>query len=368
MMKKKVLFVFPTAVLGGAERVMFNVIKMLLKDGHYVTVYIMSRGEQKGWDSIKNHTNLNFVIKKYKSEKTSLPDSLFSLFYLSHINKYDYTFSSHTHINGVLSFMRKTKLFKTNYLISRESTFVFERYFGLSRLMFKSIYKLMYGDQNLIVCQTEQMRQSLIQNLGYQPARKIEVVANPINLDYIAEQIANSEVHTKPFTNLIVACGRLIPLKKFDFLIEAFAKIHTSFPELGLVIVGDGSEYESLNNLVQRLGLVENILFTGRIDNPIQWFSKADIGIISSEIEGFPNVLIEMMAAGIKQVITTPCTDGVNNIPHILITEACSVESIANSLNSYLSNPIDNSEVNKDYIKNNRSAESFWQKIKEHIE
>lgn len=367
-MKNNVLFVLPTAVLGGAERITLNIIMMLLKEGHCVTVYIMSRGEKEGWESIKDHPNLNLIIKNYGSEKTALPELLFSLVYLSHRNSYDYTFSSHTHVNGVLSFTRKIKLFKTKYLISRESTFVFDRYFGPWRHIFKFIYRFMYGEQDLIICQTERMKQSLIQNLGYKPAKKIEVIPNPVNIDYINEQLARSEDNKKPFPNLIVGCGRLIAIKKFDFLIRAFANIERDFSDLGLVIIGDGLEYENLTTLVHTLGIEEKVLFTRRLSNPIPWFAKADIGIISSEIEGFPNVLIEMMASGTKKVITTPCTDGVNNIPHIIITEACSVDAIEQSLKAHLSNPINSSEANKEYIKKNRSTEIFWQKIKEYIE
>ncbi len=352
----------PTAVLGGAERIIFNIVMMLLEDGHHVTVYIMSRGEQVGWDKIKDHPNLKFIIKNYKSEKTSLPMFLLSLIYLSYKNKYDYSFSSHTHVNGVLSFMRRLKLFRTKYLISRESTFIFERFFGIWRTIFKFIYRFMYGKQDLIVCQTERMKESLVKNLGYMPAKKIEVISNPVNIDYINYQLSNSQID-KPFRTLIIGCGRLIPLKQFDFLIKAFSNLEKIFPEVGLVIIGDGPERKNLESLVETLNLSQKVIFTGKISNPIQWFAQADIGVISSEIEGFPNVLIEMMAAGSKQIITTPCTDGVNSIPYISITQDCSIEAIETSLRTYLKNPVDNSVSNKEYIHQNRSVEAFWQKV-----
>ena len=242
---KYFFFASPTAVLGGAERTMFNIVMMLLKNGHHVTVYIMSRGEQLGWEKIKDHPNLKFVIKNYGSEKTSLPMFLISLIYLSYKNKYDYSFSSHTHVNGVLSFMRRLRLFRTKYLVSRESTFIFERFFGLWRLVFKLIYRFMYGKQDLIICQTERMKSSLIQNLGFKPANKIEVISNPVNIDYINQQLANSQIE-KPFPILIVGCGRLIPLKKFDLLIEAFSMVEVNFPDVGLVIIGDGPERQHI--------------------------------------------------------------------------------------------------------------------------
>lgn len=366
-MKNKALFVFPTAILGGAERVMFNLIYYLLDKNFIVTVYIMSRGHQDGWERIEKHPNINMIIKDYPSEKTSLIPFLIEIYKLSHKNNFNYTFSSHTHINALLSFLKQINFFKSKFLIARESTFIFERFFGLWRLIFKLIYRFMYGQQDLIICQTERMKESLIKNLGYMPAKRIEVISNPVNIDYIDQQLANDQIE-KPFPILIVGCGRLIPLKKFDFLIEAFSMVEGNFPDVGLVIIGDGSERQNLENLVETLNLSQKVIFTGKISNPIQWFAKADIGIISSEIEGFPNVLIEMMASGTQQIITTPCTDGVNHIPHIIITESCSVQAIEAALVTYLFNPVNNSQLNKTYIEQNRSVDAFWQNVKEHIQ
>lgn len=360
---KYYFFASPTAVLGGAERVMFNIIMMLLNNGHHVTVYIMSRGEQAGWESIKDHPNLKFIIKTYGSEKASLPMLLFSLFYLSYTNKYDYGFSSHSHVNGVLSFMRKLRLFRVNHLISRESTVVFERYFGVWRFIFKLIYKFMYGSQDLIICQTERMKISLIENLGYKPAKRIEVIPNPVNLTYIDSQLAASIVKKKSFDTLIVGCGRLILLKKFDYLIKAFAALAHKFPEAGLLIIGDGPERNKLNELVESLNMKNKIFFTGKIANPIQWFAQAEIGVISSEIEGFPNVLIEMMASGTKQIVTTPCSDGVQEIPNIHITRSCSINDIKASIEKVLTSPTNQTIKYRQYIYEHRSAENFWHRV-----
>ena len=362
-MKNNFLFTSPTAILGGAERTMLNLIIMLLKEGHDVTMLVMSRGNQTGWESIEDHPNFTLIIKKYKSEKASLPAVLSSLVLLSHKQSYDYTFSSHTHVNGMLSLMRKMNLLKTKYLVARESTFIFERYHGIPRTIFKMIYRFTYGEQDLLICQTEKMKLSLVNSLGFKPVDKIEVIANPVNTDYIEKQLADNNLNNKPFETLIVGCGRLIDLKKFDWLIEAFSHLTLEFPQAGVVIIGDGPERKKLKNLVCSLGLDEKIIFTGKIDNPIQWFNSADIGVISSEIEGFPNVLLEMMASGTKQIITTPCTDGLNKIPDITVTETCSTESIEKCLRMHLKILNDKSENHKKYIKDNRSVEKFWNQV-----
>ncbi|MDQ9022753.1 glycosyltransferase [Acinetobacter sichuanensis] len=352
------LFVFPTAVLGGAERVMFNIIYHLLLEKQNVTVIIMSRGKQVGWEKIEYFPNLNLVIHNYPSEKKAIIPLVLSLIKLSRCANFDYIFSSHTHINGLLSFLKKMGLFKHARLVSRESTFIFDRFFGLARLFFKFIYHFMYGKQDLIICQTEKMKSSLIAALGFVPGKKIEVVPNPVNIDYIKSSISNIEKQ-----DIIVACGRLIPLKKFDLLLQAFSELTEQHSQYKLVLIGDGPERVSLEKLTKDLNLLDRVIFTGKISNPIQWFANAKIGVISSEIEGFPNVLIEMMAAGIECAISTPCTDGVYQLPNILVTKNCSVGEMKTQIEHALDNQLNFSQSYQEYIEKNRSAEFFWNNV-----
>lgn len=357
------LFVSPTAVLGGAERTMFNLITKLLDDGNEVTLYIMSRGKQDSWNNLETHPNFKMIAKNFSSEKTSLPAFFINLFLITWAEPYDYTFSSHTHVNGALSLMRKLKILRTNRLISRESTFIFDRFEGLPRQLFKFIYRYMYGSQDLVICQTDRMRSSLINSLGFKPSQNIQVIPNPVNMNYINKQLGLSDLTDKPYNRLIVSCGRFIPLKQFDILVKAFESISVQFPDAGLVIIGDGPEREKIEQLIKQLSLEDKVILTGKISNPIKWFNKADIGIISSSIEGFPNVLLEMMASGTKHIITTPCTDGVNNIPYITVAHSTSEDSISNTLRSCLANPVDNSVNNQKYIQDNRSVDIFWDRV-----
>lgn len=361
-MENKYLFVFPTAVLGGAERVMFNIIYNLLTNGNSVTVVIMSRGYQNGWEVLEEFPHFNFIVHNYKSEKTAIIPLLISLFFLSLKNNYKIIFSSHTHINGVLSFLKKIQIFKYSILVSRESTFIFDRFDGFMRILFKFIYRFMYGKQDLLICQTLRMKESLINNLGFSPVKNIETIPNPVNIDYI--DTLKCEKNNVSY-EYIVACGRLIPLKKIDYLIQSFSDISERFDKIKLVIIGNGPEEDKLKKMVSDLNLDSRVIFTGKINNPIKWFNSAKLGIISSEIEGFPNVIIEMMAAGTKNIITTPCTDGVLDLPNVSVTENCSVQALTIEIEKALNFPLDNSNLYREYIEKNRSVNSFWKKIED---
>lgn len=367
-MPQHILFVLPTAFLGGAERVVFNLAYWLARQPNTrITIYIMSRGRQAGWDLLEHSSNVRFIFKQYASEKTSAPAFMYEVSRLSRQTTFSHVFSTHTHINAMLSLLRKLGHLKTDYLVSRESTVVFERFTRKLKLILHVIYRLMYGAQDLVICQTENMQHSLLHHLPRSPARQLAVIPNPVNLDYIDKQRSAGLPDNKPFKTLIVCCGRLIALKQFDLLIEAFGQLNTDYPDAGLVIIGEGPEKPALEQQVKQLEISSQVIFTGQVQNPVAWFAQADLGVICSSREGFPNVIIEMMASGTKQIISTPCTDGVYQLPSICITTDISSSAIQLALAGQLAQPQNNYHIYRHYIEQFRSVSSFWYNMHEYL-
>lgn len=358
-MSEKFLFVIPTARIGGAERVMFNLITYLLEQQKEVTLVTMSQGKQLNeWNDLEKYNNFYWIVGKYKSEKSSLIPITTKLLYLNARFSYDYIFSSHLHVNSYLSSLKTLGLFKGSHLISRESFAVFETHTDYKRILFRQVYHYLYGKQDLLICQTNLMKDSLIQNLGFKPVQKIEVIANPVNLDYIN---LNSRHTAKSKT--IVACGSLIKIKQIDLLINAFYQFNKIHPEYNLVILGDGILRASLEAQVNQLGLSNKVVLKGRIKNPFEWFANSEIGVISSQREGFPNVLLEMMASGTSKIVITPCTGGLCDIPSLIITDDTSMESILKGLNEAAELNSDYSPIYQQYIAQNHSVPAFWSRV-----
>jgi len=108
---------------------------------------------------------------------------------------------------------------------------------------------------------------------------------------------------------VVATVGRLVPAKRFDRFIEALAIAREQAPELLGCIVGDGPERERLQALAQEKGLVdEHLLFLGRRHDVPALLRQAQMLALTSDHEGFPNVLLEAMAARLP-VVTTPAGD-----------------------------------------------------------
>lgn len=113
--------------------------------------------------------------------------------------------------------------------------------------------------------------------------------------------------------NNITAVGRLTVQKQFHLLIEAFSSIAPRFPSWNLTIWGEGDARDDLEELRSRLGLEDRISLPGLTERPGQWVETADILVLSSAYEGWPNVIVEAMAAKLP-VISFDCEYGVSDM------------------------------------------------------
>ena len=100
----------------------------------------------------------------------------------------------------------------------------------------------------------------------------------------------------------VLAIGRLDAGKGFDMLLEAFHRALGDNPEWDLVIIGEGPARPDLKALREKLGLDDRVSLPGRVDQPWTIGANADIFVLSSRYEGFPNVLLEAMVHGLACV------------------------------------------------------------------
>ena len=104
-----------------------------------------------------------------------------------------------------------------------------------------------------------------------------------------------------------VVCGiaaRFHPVKDIATAVRAMAKVRDEFPNIYLVLGGDGEQAEFLKDLVKRENLIDRVIFAGWIDDMDTFLNAVDISIISSVSEGFPYSVLESIRGKCTMVST----------------------------------------------------------------
>lgn len=107
---------------------------------------------------------------------------------------------------------------------------------------------------------------------------------------------------------VVVAAGTLTHRKGFADLIRAMKELSQT-RRAKLLILGDGPLRSELDALIVELGLSDVVSLHGFVENTLKYFSRADVFVLSSYVEGLPNVLIEAMSCGCTPV-STDCPTG----------------------------------------------------------
>lgn len=201
-------------------------------------------------------------------------------------------------------------------------------------------------------------------NLGISK-NKIKVINNPLP----ASTPSISKPLPRPLgapINYILGVGRLDKYKGFDLLIEAFSKIRG--PNLHLVILGEGEERETLENIVLSKGISKSVHLLGLVKDIWPWYRNAKLFVSSSLSEGWGNVIVESMSQGCP-VVAFDCdfgpreiiTDGYNG----LLVKTNDVKSLNNKMttllnDNHLSNKLKQNGLNKISEFNVKSLSHKW--------
>jgi glycosyltransferase involved in cell wall biosynthesis len=175
-------------------------------------------------------------------------------------------------------------------------------------LIEKSLLWYLLRRPSLIVTPSEGVKRDLINNFGASE-KKISVIYNGIDIKRVRDMSQEPPDTTDVFEGkTIVTSCRLNAQKDFTTLLKAFREVR-KIVESKLIIIGDGELREEITRLAETLGLSEDVVITGFKRNPFRILRSADVFVLSSFFEGFPNVIVEAMALGIP-VVATDCPSG----------------------------------------------------------
>lgn len=304
--RKKIAFILPSLEAGGAERVTLSIIKALDRNKYApVLIALNSKGPLRR--EIPSGTWL------YTLDCERLRYSIFRLVRLLRELRPDCIFSTLGHINFAILILKP--LLRARVIIRESSTP--SRFLGsfpaFKARLYKLLYRLLYPRADLIIAQCDNMRKDLIKHFGIKPA-KIVRIYNPVDIDAVLSKADMFIPREYAAGNLnIVAVGRMVEAKAYDLLIKAFCRLLKHRPDARLFIIGDGPLRKELIELCSRLGLEERVTLLGFLENPYPYIKHADLYVLSSRWEGFPNTLLEALVCGVK-VVATDCESGPKEI------------------------------------------------------
>lgn len=319
--KKKIMFLITGSEIGGAEIVVKNIIFNLDYE-KFLPIFVSIRplgkiGEEIGRRckavslDVNKKFNLLFLWKLYKIIKHEEIDILHC--HLFHANL----------IGRIIG-----KISGVPFIISTIHTDNFGsdlRYFLLKITDF-------LGDKTIVVSQ--KIKDELIKRKIVAPD-KIKVIYNGVaeNKKIVTEDELNKKKeYLKIEKNypIILSVGRLNKIKGHIYLIKALNILKIKYPNLRLLLIGDGPEKKILENKIGQLGLSKNILFLGEIRDLDIYYQLSDIFVLPSINEGFGLSVVEAMSNKLLAIATR-----VGGVPEI----------IEEGISGYMANPEDENSI-----------------------
>lgn len=335
MKKISVIFILPDLETGGAERIVTTIANHLSRDRFEPKILLLRK--QGGY--------LNFLKKDVEIidiNTERIRHSLKPILGEIYRRKPDIVFSGFGEVNAYLSLF--IKLFPRTKFIARETNVVTQH---VTRKEIKFFYNF-YNNYQRIIAQSDDMMKDLVDNFHIKK-KKIVKINNPVDFDFIDEKLRTSlkpEVYKYNYKN-VVAIGNLSARKGFDNLLKVFSRLKNE--NIMLHILGDGKDKDVLLQMKEFLGL-KNVIFHGRQENPYQFLKYADLFILSSRYEGFPNVLLEAGACGTYSLANN-CPGGINEIiQHNINGEIGNIENYEDFAQQIIK--VMHENYNRDAIKN----------------
>lgn len=205
------------------------------------------------------------------------------------------------------------------------------------------IAKTMYPKADAIIAVSNGVADDLSESFGI-PRESIKQVYSLCSIPEVVESSKDQVNHPwfQPGSPpAIVSLGRLTPQKDYGTLLKAF-RIVRSQREVKLVIIGKGSEQDSLKELAGQLGISDDVCLPGFVSNPFAYIARAGVFALSSQWEGLGLVLVEAMACG-TTVVSTDCPNGPREVldggRYGILVPMGDPEALAEGINRALDSP-----------------------------
>ncbi|MCK5831412.1 MAG: glycosyltransferase [Methylococcales bacterium] len=300
--KRKLVIIVPSLHGGGSERVVTHIVNNLNRKKFEIILILLKKEGQYLEDLPNDIQCLDLKVSQARY-------SIFKIIKSIREIKPDVVLSTLSYLNIILIIL-KPFLPKNLIFFARESSIVsvnnqYEKY----PKIYDYLYSQFYKKYNYIICQSKYMRDDLVNNYNIDKEKTV-VINNPVKEPEIDLPSEKSEVFFDENKINLLAVGSLNPVKGYDLLIQVIARLEKNYH---LTILGEGKEENRLKALAKKLNVEKKISFLGFKKKPYRYMRQADLFVLSSRYEGFPNVVLEANICGLPAV-TFNCPGGVGEI------------------------------------------------------
>ena len=289
---------------GGAERVNLDLAHEFARAGHDVEFVLMQpRGE------LLEEAKTSFPVVDLATPRArGVP---FALIRYLRRRRPDALLAAMWPLTGIAGLAARLSGYRGRLVVSEHVDFRSTPSFkAVERLALRHLGRLIYAPCNRVVAVSNGVADSL-EGVAGLPRNRIEVIHNPVRT-HAPEIMCDDDqralegwLHAE---TRLIAIGTLKRQKGFDVLLRALADLRQR-RDARLLILGEGALRGELEVLARDLGVADSLWMLGFRSNPGTFLQHAHVFVLSSNWEGFGNVIVEALSAGVP-VVSTDCPSG----------------------------------------------------------
>jgi len=294
-----IAILIPTLEGGGAERMSQILGNYFISQGHCVYYFLLNINTKQDYSVQGEIIKTN--IESCMSGETNDAQQMLQLFRSSlQMRKLKYQYK----IDVAISFMEECNYINVlsrgrEKVITRVCTILSQRKDLVGFLYKKEVVRFFYSMADQVVVMSNFALKDMHHYYGV-PRRKLIKIPNMVTGSNMEEKEREWEYGTKA----IVCMGRLETVKQQDRIIRAFTYVVGKEEQARLILLGKGHNLRYLQGLCVRNQIENKVRFIGFTDQTTHYLKHARAFVMASQVEGFPNSMIEAMSCGVP-IITT---------------------------------------------------------------
>lgn len=347
-MRKKVLFIMPAMVGGGAEKVLIDILRNFDYKRYDVSLFLEYR-DGLYVDDIPSEVNVMALHGKnnlwFQRFHRRLLNHQWLVAYYYWVYRLMFLWVlRHKKFDIAISFMEGSAVRFHSYMFHKAEKHLswvhidlFRKHWSLDYFKGETEEAFIYKLMNKVIFVSNDARSSFLKMFPLVDSTRCLVQYNLIDVENIQRLANTSKVVKKKIT--ICMAGRLNPQKRYDRALEVARRLNEEGYDFELWILGDGELRPMIEKKIHEYDLNQRVLMMGFVKPPYSYMAQADILLCTSESEGLPLVIAEAFCLGVPVVATniTGPLELIGNSEYGILVEE-NTESIYQAVKSLLTN------------------------------